>query len=718
MENKSNKRILIIDDDVDILQALSVKLKKQGYTVLEAKDGISGLDRLKKELPDMVMVDVHMPDIDGFEFCRQAASLSEKKHIPIMVMTAQDDQDSVNKAYEEGATDFITKPINYAKLEHRLRFLLRTSEMAEKLVNRECQLLAAQNIAKMGEWVYDIETKEFKCSDAVAKIFAIDKEAISSYEDLMSYVIDEDIKDIDSVLENVDESQKYYNFEYSIKAGDGVNKRIRQIIDINIDDPIMSGKVFGIFQDVSQIREAEQKVKTLSLYDSLTNLPNRQFFKRILKKTIASSERYERRFALLDVNLDNFMRINTNLGHDVGDKLLFDVSQRLSQTLRDSDEISRDCDQEITNSCLLAHLGGDNFVLLLTDINSADAAAVVARRIQNIFETTFHIADDEIHLSVSIGISLYPDDGLDVDEMLKKVSIALHNAKQTGRNCYRFYTEEMNTLTFQRLSMENSLRKAIVRQQFVLYYQPKISLLDNKIAGAEALIRWNHPDMGMVSPADFIPLAETTGLIVPMTDWVIVEACRQLGQWRRNGLTLESVAINITPASLLDKNINEHIFKNLQLAGVEAKRLDFEITESVLMDDVDVILPILKELRDFGATISIDDFGTGYSSLSYLKRLPISKLKIDKSFILDLMQDKDNAIIVKSVINLAHNLGLRVIAEGVEQSEQLEYLKEHGCDVIQGYYYSRPLPAKEFQQWVMKYEEERINAEQAINIAS
>jgi len=657
------------------------------------------------------MVDVMMPGMDGFEFCEKASELSSEKHIPLMIMTAQDDQESVNLAYEKGATDFITKPVNQAKLNHRVRFSLRASETAEKLASRERQLLSAQKVAKMGEWIYDLRKNEFQFSDEVANIFSINKQQKLSYGDLMKYVIDDDVSRVHEVMDDPKSENNNYNIEYTIKTDKGESKRIRQIIDVTINDPENKGRIFGIFQDITDLRNAEKKVKTLTLYDGLTGLPNRQLFKRLLKKTVASSMRHERRFALLDINLDKFMRINTNLGHDVGDQILIAASQRLNQTIRDSDILYTDHHESIFSSGILAHLGGDDFVILLNDIRSADDAAIVARRIKEVFEKSFDVLEKDVHMTVSIGIGIYPDDGDNADNLLKKASTALHNAKDTGRNCYRFYTDEMNTLSFQRLSLENSLRKALEQEQFLLYYQPKISLLDRRITGAEALIRWNHPDMGLVSPADFIPIAENTGLIVPMTDWVIAEACRQLSDWRNDGLDMESVAINITPASLLDKNINEHVFKHLRLAGIEACHLDFEITESVLMEDIDVILPILHEFNNIGASISIDDFGTGYSSLSYLKRLPISKLKIDQSFIHDLMHNEDDSIIVNAVIALAHNLGFRVIAEGVEELDQLEYLRKHGCDVVQGYIYTRPLPANEFYQWSVKYESDFIGTE-------
>jgi len=663
----------------------------------------------------MVIADVKMPGMNGFEFCEAASRLNHQKYIPIIIMTAQDDPESVNLAYEKGASDFITKPINQAKLNHRVKFSLRASETSEKLASRERQLLSAQKVAKMGEWTYDIKNDEFLFSDEVANIFEVDKKEKISYDDLMQYITDED-KHSDEIKNSLASKNKDSSLEYTIKTDSGKLKRIRQVVDVTNEEDDSKGKIFGIFQDISDLRNAEDKVVTLSLYDNVTGLPNRQFFKRLLKKTVASSKRHEHHFALLDINLDRFMRVNTTLGHDIGDKLLVAASYRLKQVVGDLDIFNTGYEEDQVSSGVLAHFGGDDFILLLNDINNADAAAKVAQRINKIFEESLEVSGHEIILTTSIGIGVFPEDGDDVDGLLKKVSTALHNAKETGRNCYRFYTDSINILSSQRLVMETDLRKALEQDQFLLYYQPKISLVDGNITGAEALIRWNHPKSGLVSPVDFIPLAESTGLIIPMTDWVIEEACRELLSWSNKGFELKSVAINITPASLLVKNINEHIFKHLRLAGVEASRLDLEITESILMEDIDVILPVLHELKDFGASISIDDFGTGYSSLSYLKRLPVSKLKIDQSFIRDLMHSKDDAIIVNALISLAHNLGFKVIAEGVEEIEQLEYLREHDCDVVQGYYYSRPLPADEFYQWAMEYESKQL-AREPVEIA-
>lgn len=705
MEKEAEKKLLVIDDDIDIRRLIKYGLEKQGYIIFEACDGVTGFEKFESMVFDLVIVDVRMPGMDGFEFCEKATQSNCNKHIPIMIMTASDDYDSVNKAYEKGATDFISKPVNLAKLKHRIKFSLRAYETSATLARSERQLLSAQKLAKLGAWVYDVEAKQFHCSEEAAKIFGISYSSMMSHDDLLNCIDEKDVNRVRQVLEDASINNKANSLEYAIKSSDGENKQIRQIIDVGTDDVITEGKIFGIFQDISDLRNAENKVRSLSLFDSVTGLPNRHFFKRILTKAIGSSKRLKHGFAILHINLDKFMRINTTLGHDVGDTLLVEVSQRLKINLDDTDSLFEQEKLQI-NSGLLAHFGGDDFMILLNNIYSEDAAAKVAVRINKAFEKSFNISGHEIHMTASIGIGIYPEDGAETEGLMKKVSVALHNAKETGRNCFRFYTDSMNAMSFQRLSMETGLRNALKREEFVLFYQPKISLLDGKISGAEALIRWNHPDMGLVPPNDFIPIAESMGLIVPMTDWVIAEACKQLSAWDADGFHLKSVAVNITPNSLLDKNINDCTSRQLESAAIDASRLDFEITESIFMQDFDEIVPVLHGLKRMGASVSIDDFGTGYSSLSYLKRLPTTKLKIDQSFIRDLMHDKDDEIIVNAVISMAHNLGFDVIAEGVEAKEQLEYLRKQGCDVVQGYYYSRPLAANDFYEWAMKYEME------------
>ncbi len=704
MNEHLKKRVLIIDDDPDMLSFLSLKLGQQGYETLTVTDAETGLQQLPLFMPDLVMVDINMPDMNGFEFCSMAKERSEIFHFPIIVMTASDDIESVNRAYDCGATDFITKPINQAKLFHRLRFAIKASETAVRLSERERLLLSAQRTANMGEWTFDIENKHFYCSPEAAKLFGISEPENIDYERLLALIEDNSVERVRALFEEPTSKDKGYSLEYSIKRLDGSSRRIRQTVDI--DDTRQHGtRLIGVFQDITELREAESRIRTLSLYDGLTGLPNREFFKRLLGRIIVNASRYNSRFALIKVNIDNFMRINASLGHAAGDEVLLEISKRLSNCMRNSDVFSDDFSEANDADIVLGHMGADKFALVLNHIENYDSALSVVQQIIEEFNDNLIISGQPLHLSTSIGISIFPDDAKTSDDMLMSASSALTQAKENGPNkhSYSFYSQELNNKTVQLLQIENQLAGALDRKELQLFYQPKVSLLDNRICGAEALLRWKPQDMGIISPEVFIPIAENKGLISSMTDWIITDACRQLSEWQAQDLFLPTISINLEPSTLLQKDFKEDLFAQLELASVDLTRLDFEITESTLMDNIDVVLPVLEKLKQLGSSISIDDFGTGYSSLGYLKSLPISKLKIDKSFISEVMHNNDDAIIVNAVISLAHNLGMEVIAEGVENAAQLEFLKERKCDVIQGYYYSKPLPADDFHAWCMQH---------------
>ena len=708
MNEQLKKRVLIIDDDPDILGLLSLKLGQQGYEVLTVTDGNAGLRELNDFMPDLVMVDINMPHMDGFKFCSLARRQSETYHFPIIVMTASDDIESVNRAYDCGASDFITKPINQAKLFHRLRFAIKASETTVRLSERERLLLSAQRTANMGEWTFDIDSKRFYCSPEAAGLFGIGIADNVDYESLLDLIDNNDVERVRTLFEEPTAKDKGYSLEYSITTADGVTKRICQTVDI--DDTRQNGiRLLGVFQDITELREAESKVRTLSLYDGLTGLPNREFFKRMLARIIANANRYNSRFALIKVNIDNFMRINASLGHGAGDEVLREVSQRLSHCMRNSDVFSEDFSETNEANIMLGHMGADKFALVLNHIENYDSVMSYVQQIMAELNDNLLIAGNLLHLSTSIGISIFPDDATTADDMLMSASSALSQAKETGpnRHSYSFYSHELNNKTVQLLQIENQLAGALERDELQLYYQPKVSLVDNRICGAEVLLRWHQQELGFVSPDVFIPIAENKGLISSITDWIIADACRQLSKWQEQKLMLPSISINLEPSTLLQKDFNEHLFEQLQLASVDLTQLDFEITESTLMDNIDVVLPILEELKKLGSSISIDDFGTGYSSLGYLKSLPISQLKIDKSFISEVMHDNDDAIIVNAVISLAHNLGMQVIAEGVENSAQLDFLKERNCDVVQGYFYSKPLTADDFYEWCLQHNKSR-----------
>ncbi len=442
----------------------------------------------------------------------------------------------------------------------------------------------------------------------------------------------------------------------------------------------------AIFNDITELRRKDERIQHLAFHDALTGLPNRLLLADRLEHGIAVAERDGQRLAVLFLDLDHFKVVNDTLGHDRGDDLLQVVANRLHTAIRGTDTLSR--------------LGGDEFVVVLTDPeNEAEVAEVTERLIQAI-DRPIELGGVMVHVSVSIGIALFPDDGMTVVSLMKNADAAMYAAKAAGKNTFRFFNAAMTRRAEERLQIESDLRQAIEKGQLELFFQPKICLASHLACGAEALVRWRHPERGLISPADFIPLAEDTGLIIPLGEWVLEEACRTLGQLGRHGIAPLKMAVNVSAAQFHEGGLEEMIRAAIERHGLEPGNIEIELTESMVMSDPDRAIRVLGKLRSTGFTVAIDDFGTGYSSLAYLKRLPIDTLKIDRTFVLDADADEEDAEICRTIIGLGNSLHLNIVAEGVETARQAECLAEWGCLMAQGYFFARPMPAGEFEAWL------------------
>ena len=446
--------------------------------------------------------------------------------------------------------------------------------------------------------------------------------------------------------------------------------------------------LLGISEDITERKRAEEQLKQLAQYDSLTGLPNRSLFRDRLSMTMARARRSGRILALMFLDIDRFKEINDSLGHTIGDEVLQATAGLLRQCLRDVDTIAR--------------LGGDEFTIVLENLTHADQAAFVAQKIQKTLADPIVLQGREVFVTASIGITLYPGDAADFDTLLQAADIAMYRAKEEGRNTYAFYAREMNARAAERLKMENLLRHAIERQELLLHYQPKVSVRTGQVVGAEALCRWNSKELGSVPPGEFIPLAEKSGLITPIGEWVLRTACAQNKAWQDEGLPPLLISVNLSPRQLRQKDLVEMVASVLEKAGIPPQLLELEITEGMIMQEPENVTAILRRFHELGVQLSVDDFGTGYSSLAYLKRFPVQKLKIDQSFVRDLSTDADDASIVKAVVVIAKSLGLKVVAEGVETQAQLAFLAKLDCDEYQGYYFSKPVPATEFRSALEK----------------
>jgi diguanylate cyclase (GGDEF)-like protein len=443
-------------------------------------------------------------------------------------------------------------------------------------------------------------------------------------------------------------------------------------------------------------KKVERGLGYIERHDGLTGLVNRSLFMERLNRAIVRANRDKIQVAIMFIDLDRFKHINDTLGHNAGDTLLQEVATRLERCTREQDTVAR--------------FGGDEFTILLEGVNHANDAVIVANKIIRFISYPIRIHDQELYVTPSIGITMYPDDADSVEQLMKHADSAMYRAKEEGRNGFQFYTDGMNRESEERMELESRLRQAMHKREFQLFYQPKINIRNGEMIGAEALIRWNQPDLGMVSPAKFIPLAEENGLINSIGEWVIREACSQMQEWNMTGMDPIRVAVNLSPRQLYQQDLADMILDTALEYSIVPRNIELEITESLLMDDTEASITTLKKLKEWGMHVSIDDFGTGYCSLAYLKRFPIETLKIDRSFVMDITTDPDDAAICSAIIALGHKLRLNVTAEGIETSEQLEFLKQQGCDEAQGFYFSKPLPAAEFTDFFVRHKIGKLKA--------
>jgi len=686
--------VLVVDDDPMVRFLARETLEQSGFRVEEVDDGSKALEAFARYRPDIVLLDVMMPVKDGYAACAEIREYPGGDDTQVLMMTGLDDIESIKKAYEVGSTDFITKPINWLVLGYRVHYMLRAKHAVDNLRRNEVRFLDIQRIGRIGCWEWNIISNEFYCSEEMYRIFTVESLGFdATYESFLNSVHPLDREFVASSIEEALFKRNPYNLDHRILLSNGTERVVHAEAEVSCDENDRPVCMAGIMQDITERKQAEAQIYHLAYFDSLTGLPNRLLFKEHLGHALARAERSDRLAAILFLDLDRFKNINDTLGHSIGDKLLQGVAERLLICVRKSDLVGRDDGSDLASS--VARLGGDEFTVLLTELNSIQDAARVSQRIIDSVSHPFILDSHEVTVTTSIGISLFPNDGKDIVTLIKNADTAMYYAKDLGRNNFQFYTQSMNASTLERLALENHLRKALEREEFLLHYQPQLDIISKEVIGVEALVRWRHNELGMVSPGEFIPLAEETGLIIEIDEWVLRKACEQAVIWLESGFPPITMSVNLSGQHFIRKNLLETVDRALKDTGLNPRLLELELTESVLMKNAEETVSTLRALKEMGVHISIDDFGTGYSSLSYLRRFPLDTLKIDRSFVKEIPADSDSAEITKAIIAMAHSLKLRVLAEGVETEEQYAFLRDHGCEVLQGFLYSRPLPYEE-----------------------
>jgi predicted signal transduction protein with EAL and GGDEF domain/DNA-binding response OmpR family regulator len=688
---------LIVDDDPMMRLLIRQTLERVGFVCEDAQDGQGALERVAQRTPDIVLLDVLMPRLDGYQTCERLRALPGGATVPVMMLTGLDDDESIERAYEVGATDFISKPIAWAVLGHRVRYLLRASRALRDVAKHQASLENAQRIAHLGSWELDLTRDETYWSAETFRILGLEPGSVApSVDRFLAQVHAEDRAIAETAVRDLVRTGQFSGRVVRLVRPDGGVRHVQLQGLGSYDAHGTLTQLAGTVQDVTELKEAELRIRHLAYYDGTTGLPNRQFFMEQLGQALAHAKRHQRQLGVLALDLDQFNRINDTLGHSVGNELLVAVTRRLADAVREGDVLGRPEDERPAGpeaGETMARLDGDEFSLLITELAQYHDAAKVARRLLGELRKPFRAGGQEVFVTASIGLALYPLDGDDADTLMRNAGAAMHFAKEQGRDNYQFYSRAMNATALEKLSLESQLRKALEREEFLLNFQPKIRASTGAIVGLEALIRWRHPELGVVPPSQFIPLAEESGLIVPIGEWVLRSACLQNRQWQARGYAPLHVAVNIASPHFRQGGLSASIAAALRDSGLDPALLEVELTESMLMQGVDETLATLSKLKDMGVRLAIDDFGTGYSSLSYLKRFPLDALKIDRSFVKDLPRDAEDAAITKAIIAMAHSLKLEVVAEGVESAEQLAFLQQHGCDLVQGFLFSRPVSA-------------------------
>jgi diguanylate cyclase (GGDEF)-like protein/PAS domain S-box-containing protein len=703
--DKSQFQILLIDDNINLLHSTKAIIEANGYKCIMADGGESGLNVLRTTDIDIVLLDLAMPDIDGYEVLETIKN--EGIHCDVIVVSGEATFENATKVFREGALDFLNKPYNPSRLIGMIdnvaykrglkRYLKHISQTLEESEKRYRFI-----VSNSPDIIYMIDHKGFFTfvNDRVHDLLGYKPEDLIG-EHFSALVFEDDIELATHIFnERRTGERASHNVEFRLKCLDRdtphksfeSNSIVIELCAMGVyqkqDESIPFLGTYGVARDISERKKAQELIHFQAYHDLLTKLPNRELFLDRLKLSMSHADRNESKLAVMFLDMDGFKFINDSLGHAVGDSLLQQVSNRLKKVLRDSDTVSR--------------IGGDEFSILIPELQNRDEASLVAQKLIDGFYKPITLDSHEITISFSIGISIYPDDASNTDQLIKNADMAMYHIKGRGKNGFEYFSDHMQGIYEQRHTIEQDIRKALDQNQFEAYFQPQYNISNSTIFGLEALIRWNHPDKGLIYPDNFIPVAEEIGLINEIGLFMLRKGCQYLREWLDNGYDPIKLSINVSAFQLAESQFDVIVCNLIRQYSLPPNLLMVEITETTLMLEMETILPRLKNLVKCGIGICIDDFGVGYSSLSYLQKLPINILKIDRSFLSCITSDPDKACVIKAIVAMARELHLEVIVEGVETEQHLEYIRQIGCKMVQGFLLGRPAPHAEVTKLLQK----------------
>jgi diguanylate cyclase (GGDEF)-like protein/PAS domain S-box-containing protein len=700
------QHILIVDDEPHMRKSMRLLLNAAGRVISECDTGEEAIAILRCREIDVVLLDINLPGITGLEVMEWITI--SKIPTSVIMVSADNNIDSAIRAMRSGAVEFVRKPNELEDIQYRVDSALHRRKLERSNVLITARLEQSERmhrflVEKSPDLIYILDPDGCFTftNDRFESLLGYSRDELKGCN-YMTIVQDEDVaRATYAFVERRRDHRATTNLEVRLKCKENPQRHVeRRSITAILSaigiykteekkrdlQAVSYAGTYGVARDITERKIAEETISFQALHDQLTLLPNRRLFKDRLAQAIAQGRRNGRIFAVMFLDLDRFKWVNDTHGHTEGDELLKKVAQRLQRCIRASDTLARQ--------------GGDEFTLLLPNLLHDEDAAFVAGKIMAELDAPFSVGGQEFRAMASIGIAVYPRDGESADQLLKHADIAMYEVKANGKNNFRFFTPDMSACYHERISLENQLRQAIPNCEFELYYQPQVSVSGNRIVGLEALLRWRHPIHGLLSPNSFIDMAEESGFISEITDWVLAEACSQLARWRSIGLGDIRVSVNVSPKEFNQYNVVDRITSNVIKYALPADVLEVEITENLPVDDVSGVIDKMRLLREHGIRISIDDFGTRYSSLNYLRRFPINAIKIDKSFVHDLSEEKNASPIIHAIIGIARGFGLNLVAEGVETMYQMKTLSELGCDEMQGYLFSQPVPAAEIEHFL------------------